>query len=75
MFALNRRQPNPVRIDLASVRDTLLYIESDLTGAQDYERLAAAVRNALGEIERLESANGRSEPAPATSARFIPAQL
>lgn len=75
MFALNRRQPNPVRIDLASVRDTLLYIESDLTGSAEYERLVAAVRSALTEIDRLESANGRSEPAPATSARFVPAQF
>jgi hypothetical protein len=75
VFALNRRPPHRQRIDLASVRDTLLYIESDLNHAPDLERLASAIRSALAEIDRIEAATGTFEKQDATSASFIPARL
>ena len=42
MFDKFKRSPLRQRIDLASVRDTLLYIESDLNEAPELHRLADA---------------------------------
>lgn len=60
------------RIDLASVRDTLAYIESDLDTAPELQRVADAVRAALAEIDRIELANGAVSPAEITASRFLP---
>ena len=60
-------------IDIATVRDTLLYIESDLARSPDHERLAAVIRQALAEIDRLESSNGNIEHLPVAAVRFLPA--
>ena len=62
------------RIDLASVRDTLLYIESDLNHAPALSRLAVAIRSALSEIERLQDA-AEIQPPAVSAARFLPAQF
>ena len=62
-------------IDLASVRDTLLYIESDLVRSPDLHRLAAAVRTALTEIDRLEQTDAQIGKSDFTAARFLPARL
>ena len=43
-----------VRIDLESVRETLLYIESDMRHAPGFETVAAALSQVLVEIDRVE---------------------
>lgn len=67
-----RRPAEFQRIDLASVRDTLQYIESDLDTAPELQRVADAVRTALAEIDRIELSNGVAAPAEITGARFLP---
>jgi hypothetical protein len=64
-------------IDLATVRDTLLYIEHDLRASDEYERLANAVHRALDEVARLE-AKARSLDVPSAvtgGAHFMPVDL
>ena len=75
MFEVFNRPRRSVSIDLASVRDTLRYIESDLNQAPELIRLATAVRSALSEIERLEQADTEIARPEFISARFLPAQL
>lgn len=72
MFGVFKKAPPRQRIDLASIRDTLTYIESDLDSAPELQRLADAVRAALAEIDRIELTNGRLSPAEITAARFLP---
>jgi hypothetical protein len=61
-----------IAIDLASVRDTLLYIESDLNRAPELQRLAIAVRGALTEIDRLERGDTDIAKPDFSAARFLP---
>ncbi len=75
MFEVFNRPRRAVSIDLASVRDTLLYIESDLSQAPELHRLAVAVRSALSEITRLEQAGTEIAQPEFVSAHFLPAQL
>ncbi len=67
-------QRHAVAIDLASVRDTLLYIESDLGQSPDLNQLASAIRSALCEIDRLQNAAEVQGP-DFGGARFLPAQF
>ncbi len=62
-------------IDLGSVRDTLLYIDSDVAHAPGLERFAAAIRDALAEIEKLEAKFGTKNPAAPAAVHFLPAGL
>jgi hypothetical protein len=64
-----------VTIDLASVRDTLLYIESDLNQSPELYRLGAAIRKALAEIDALEETETEDDKPTFLSAKFLPAQL
>ena len=64
-----------VRIDLESVRDTLLYIESDLRHAPGLETVAAAVAQVLEEISRVEQEQGVDRALPMIAAQFLPAGL
>lgn len=79
MFNVFKRSPqSPLqrqRIDLASVRDTLLYIESDLAGTPGLERVANAISDALAEIDRMELTCKPFEAPAVTQARFLPARL
>lgn len=72
MFGVLRKAPPRQRIDLASIRDTLAYIESDLDSAPELQRLADAIRSALAEIDRIELSNGALSPTEITAARFLP---
>ena len=74
MFGVFKKAPPRQRIDLASVRDTLQYIESDLDHAPELQRVADAVRAALAEIDRIELSVGAVNPAEITKARFLPLQ-
>ncbi len=80
LHPLRRQNPASQRagIDLASVRDTLLYIESDLQTSPAHARISAAIKTALAEIERLDESGdaanaGAAEP-KFTGARFLPAR-
>ena len=75
MFKRFQRRPRVQHIDLASVRDTLLYIESDLVAAPELHRIADAVRSALAEIDRIELSNETLKAPQITAARFVPATL
>ena len=74
VFDIFYRRNQPVHIDLSTVRETLLYIESDLTRTPKLDRLAFAIRQALKEIERLEGSSGDVEKPPVRTARFVPAR-
>jgi hypothetical protein len=74
VFELDQKTQR-VRIDLESVRDTLLYIESDLRHAQGLETVAAAVAQVLVEISRVEEELGVDRSQPMISAHFVPAGL
>lgn len=72
MFDKFKRSPLRQPIDLASVRDTLLYIESDLNQRPELLRLADAVRSCLAEIDRMELTGGNFEPPTVLETRFMP---
>lgn len=73
MFRVFKKAPPRQHIDLASVRDTLQYIESDLDQAPELMRVAEAVRAALAEIDRIELSGSTLKSADITGARFLPA--
>jgi hypothetical protein len=75
VFERFKRRHRTQHIDLASVRDTLLYIESDLQCAPELHRLADAVRAALAEIDRIELSNEPAKAPEITGAHFLPATL
>lgn len=72
MFGVFKKAPPRQRIDLASIRDTLQYIESDLDSAPELQRVAESVRAALAEIDRIELSTGVAGPTEITAARFVP---
>ena len=74
MFELDPKTQR-VRIDLESVRDTLLYIESDLRHAAGLETVAAAVAQVIEEISRVEQELGVDRTQPMIAAHFVPAGL
>lgn len=61
-------------IDIAAVRDTLCYIESDLRHNDEYARLAETLRSALIEIDRLGPAAAKAGGPPA-QAHFRPIDM
>jgi hypothetical protein len=75
VFEVFKRPRHSAKIDLASVRDTLLYIESDLSQAPQMHRLRNAVRSALQEIERLQPAEVEIAEPKFAAAHFVPAQF
>jgi hypothetical protein len=59
------------RLDLKSVRDTLLYIEDDLRASEQHARLCAILRLALNEIGETESSADEGS-VEHSAALFIP---
>ena len=72
MFKVPAVRRPAIKIDLGSVRDTLSYIESDLSQAPELQRLALAVRSALTEIRRLEQSDIEFAKPDFSGARFVP---
>ncbi len=70
LFEQSRAKPS---IDLETMRETLLYIESDCRENAGLERVAAALTDAIDEIERLEALNGPKHKAEPFYAHFVPA--
>ncbi len=54
MFKFARRKPSRLHIDLETVRETLLYIESDCRDYPGLESVAAALAVTLAEIDRVQ---------------------
>lgn len=75
MIFLRETKTKTAAIDLAAIRDTLLYIESDLAEAAGYENIVKPVRDALAQIESLESSSGTIEPLAQNAVRFLPANF
>ena len=73
MFKLLDRSRAKPSVDLETIRETLLYIESDCRENAGLERIAAALSEALEEIERLEALNGPKHKAEPFYAHFVPA--
>lgn len=74
MFKIPRNQPWPPTLDLTTVRDTLDYMRSDMQRVPGLERVAAALDDALIEIEVAEQQARPALPTkgPITNARFVP---
>lgn len=75
MFESFRRPRHSIDIDLASVRDTLRYIEGDLGRAPEYAKLAGQIRAALAEIDRLEMRGSALDAPEFQSAQFLPVRM
>ncbi len=73
MFKLSDLARTKPRFDLETIRETLLYIESDCRENAGLERVAAALTEAIDEIERLEALNGPKHKAEPFYAHFVPA--
>lgn len=52
MFRISRQRPWPPVIDLHTVRETLAYMKDDMERVAGLEKVAAALQEALDEIER-----------------------
>jgi hypothetical protein len=67
MFRIDKSRPWPPHIDLSTIRETLIYIESDLQRVPGLEAAATALKTARAEIDAVERAgNERNSP------RFVP---
>ncbi len=73
MFKLSDRSRPKPRIDLETIRETLLYIESDCRESADLERVTVALSEAIAELERLEALDGPKHKAEPFYAHFVPA--
>lgn len=67
MFKIPRPHSWPPALDLTTVRDTLDYMREDVARIPGLERIAAALEDALVEIEVVEREQQQK-------ARFIPAK-
>lgn len=71
MYRIPRSNPWPPQIDLATLRETLLYMHDDMARAPGLEKLRDALALALKEAETAET-NARARPASIINARFLP---
>jgi hypothetical protein len=71
MFRISRRKPWPPQIDLDTVRETILYIESDMARVPGLEGVAAALKTAVREIDRARPPMALPSERQAIAPRFI----
>lgn len=75
-FLRARRQPRTYcEIDLTSVRETLLYIASDLRDDAHHQPLADALQAALREVDALEVAGTAKRRPSIVRSAFTPRQV
>ena len=74
MFKLVRRSAKKPRVDLQTVRETLVYMESDCRDCPGLEGVAAALEQTITEIDRV-GHEQHELPQEPVAARFIPAGL
>jgi len=73
VFRIDRKHPFPPDIHLATVRGTLRYIEDDMRRVPAFERIAAALQDAIREIDAAEAKSPpRLTDGVVTHARFVP---
>lgn len=72
MFRITRSQPWPPTIDLATVRETLVYMHDDMKRVPGLEAVAAALATTLDEIAAAEKQTGRPAHLSPMAARFMP---
>ena len=75
MFKFPARKPKTPHIDLETVRETLLYIESDCRECPGLERVAARIAETISEIDRLDDRLGSRAESNVVSASFLPVRL
>ena len=71
MYHIPRNDPWPPRLDLSTLRETLIYMHDDMSRAPGLEKLRDALALALKEAEAAEAA-ARSGNARIGPARFVP---
>ncbi|MEO1281838.1 MAG: hypothetical protein AAFV69_08895 [Pseudomonadota bacterium] len=72
MFKIPRQQPWPPTLDLATVRDTLLYMRDDMRRIPALARAADALDDALVELTVAEQTETPKLPLhPGRSANFV----
>jgi hypothetical protein len=59
-------------IDLDTIRETVSYMHDDVARVQELERLAAAFRSVLKELDAVGQPAAADAPARVMAARFIP---
>ncbi len=71
MFRISRNRPWPPAIDLATVRETLIYMRDDARAVPGLEHVAASLDAAIGEVDAAE-ANLKPISLSAIESRFLP---
>ena len=59
MYKISRDQPWPPNIDLSTARETLTYVHDDMKRVPELQKVAAALEDAMREMDRAEAANPR----------------
>ncbi|MEZ5898163.1 MAG: hypothetical protein AB7S74_07540 [Hyphomicrobium sp.] len=75
MFKFSKLIPQRPQIDLETIRETLLYIESDCEGCEGLERVAAAIAQTIREIDQVSAAGKQRGKTEVVSTTFMPAGL
>jgi hypothetical protein len=75
VFKLVRRSPKKLRVDLETVRETLVYMESDCRDCPGLEGVAAALEQTITEIDRVSGERNDTQLGEVVAAKFIPAGL
>ncbi len=71
MFRIPRNRTWPPAIDLATVRETLIYMRDDARAVPGLEHVAASLDAAIGEVDAAEAALKPISLSPIES-RFLP---
>lgn len=75
VFKLLRRPASKPRVDLQTVRETLMYMESDCRECPGLEGVAAALEQTITEIDRVCNATDKAKAPTVTAVTFIPAGM
>lgn len=72
MFKIPRTNPWPPSIDLSTVRQTIAYMQGDVARIQGLEKIAAALEQAIKEIDAVQSRPVAQLNSRVLRARFLP---
>jgi hypothetical protein len=59
VYKISRNQPWPPHIDLSTARETLSYIHDDMKRVPELQKVAAALEEAMREMDRAEATSPR----------------
>lgn len=74
MFRISRHRPWPPEIDLATVRETLIYMRDDARAVPGLEQVAQSLDAAIRDVDAAEAKLQPVSYGPVAS-RFLPARL